>query len=553
MAKLSSAQRDAYYRIEAIRAGIHKPILAALYATHQAPPLEDGETGLGIAPANRIPPSQVNTLPEQVRYAANTLRSLTDALTAEGWQGKDLWNLPAGQYSDRFLQRVAEGYNPPASDLAAARLEPSDAEALALAYGKDITAHAPSKSLPKDLTNLDKTLLAFATQVPAHYKRLAFQQQALLEAVRIWRKLDSHGAVITAFKLSNAVGIVDEIALDKALLTFIQQVERYFLGYPNQREALLRLAQLWNQIDSRETTIRWLLKGDPQGCETHLARLDPALIAFVQNIPNRYQGKGSQRFALTEIYRIWQGLDSRTAAIQALGIDPQVLLNNTEDPVLLAQNAAQIDRALLAFLETIPLIYDGNDGHRDALICFVQAWQQLAGVPQTIQYLFENIRRMERANRETPDAMPPPHPQALPRRPSHWHPNNLHLDMTIVANGSFTWAEATRGGLFMPENQATVNAVVRVATLVQEARDRISRPFWVTRWYEPLGSQADGDGFIPIRHSLGDAIDIYCPGLTGHQLYWALDPWWPGGLSHYTRHPQLCYLDAGSSRVRSVH
>ncbi|MDA0268130.1 MAG: peptidase M15A [Cyanobacteria bacterium] len=552
MAKLSSDQRDVYYRIEAIRAGIHKPILAALYKTQQAPPLEDGETGLGIAPANRIPPSQVNTLPEQIRYAANTLRSLTDHLTAEGWQGPDLWDHPLGRYSDRFLQRIAEGYSPPPSDLPAARLEPSDAETLVRTYGEDVAADYSIQPFPEQLTDLDKALLAFAAQAPTHYQRLTFQQQACLEAARIWRKLDSHGAVITAFKLSNAVGIVDEVALDKALLTFIQQVDRYFLGYPNQREALLRLAQLWGQRDSREATIRWLLMGNTQGVETDLTQLDPVLIAFVQGIPRGYQGKGHHRFALTEAYRLWQGLGSRTAAIQDLGIDPQVLLDNTDDPAQLAHNAAQIDRALLAFLETVPIAYDGNGEQREALIRLVQGWQQLEGRQPTLQWLFEKLRRMERANRDGVDAMPSPHPQILPRRPTRWQPDTLHLDAAIVDNGSFTWAEATRGGLFMPAHQVTVDAIIRMATLAQEARDRIGRPFLITHWYDPNRSGLSCESIDPNRHSLGDAIDFYCPGLTGRQLYWALDPWWPGGLGYDTHYPRLCHLDASSDRTRWI-
>jgi hypothetical protein len=549
MAKLSSEQRNVYYRMEAIRAGIHQPILAALYATQQAPPLEDGETGLGIAPANRIPPSQVSTLPEQVRYAANTLRSLTDHLTAEGWQSQDLWD--NGQYRDRFLQRLAEGYSPPASDLAAARLEPTDAEALARAYSAAVAETSANRSLPADLTGLDPALLSFTAQIPAHYQGLSYQQQALLEAARLWRKLDSHGAVITAFKLSNGVGKVDEAALDKALLTFIQQVDRYFSGYPNQREALCRLVQLWNQLDSREATIQWLLTDALRQSEIPLIRLDPALMAFVQRLSNGYQGKGTQRFTLMETYRLWQGLESRTAAIQHLGIDPQVLLHHTDDPVELAHNAAQIDRALLAFLETVPLTYDGNDIHREALLGLVQGWHQLEGRPQTVQFLFETLRRMERANRDGTDAMPSPRPQILPRRPSRWHPDNLQLDQAIVVNGSLTWAEATCGGRFMPDHQATVETIIRMAALAQEARDRINRPFRITHWYDPNGP-ALGPAPSQNRHRLGGAINFYCPGLTGQQLYWALDPWWPGGLGHYADYPQLCYLDASSDRVRWV-
>ena len=553
MANLAPDQRNYYYLIEAARAGIHKPILAALYTAHQAPPLDDGETGLGIAPANRIPLSQVNTFPEQVQYAANTLRSLTNALTAEGWQGNDLWDASAGRYSDRFLRRIAEGYSPPASDTMAARLEPCDDDTLLNAYLEDITTDYKADQLPQNLAELDKALLAFVERIPPNYSQLTFQRLALLEAARIWRKLDSHGAVIEAFKLPNVDGIVDEAALDKALITFVQQAERYYSGYPYQREALIRLVQIWRQMDSREETIAWLDEVDPFAHETNLDIVDPALMAFVQRVPDYYRGQGDQRFALTESYRAWEGLDSRTTAIKSLGIDPQMLLSNTNDAEAMARAAAQIDRALLGFWQRVPMDYDGSDQQREALIRLVQIWRRQDGRTATIQSLFDDLRRMERANRDSIDAMPKPQPPPLPTRPSRWTPNNLRLEMSILPSGNFTWAEATRGGTRMPPNQATVDAMVRIATLAQEARDRIGRPFLITSWYRPPAVNARVGGASRSRHIVGDAIDFYCNGLTGYQLYLALDPWWTGGLGRYTRFPNLCHLDSRGTRARWVH
>jgi hypothetical protein len=52
------------------------------------------------------------------------------------------------------------------------------------------------------------------------------------------------------------------------------------------------------------------------------------------------------------------------------------------------------------------------------------------------------------------------------------------------------------------------------------------------------------------RHALGDAIEFYCDGLTGDQLYRALDFWWPGGLGRYKTYPYLCYIDAQANRAR---
>jgi hypothetical protein len=553
MAKRSPDQRNDYYLIEAARAGIHKPILAALYATQGKPPLTDGETGLGIAPANRIPLSQVNTFPEQVQYAANTIRSLTDKLTAEGWEGKDLWNPTEGRYSDRLLRAIAEGYSPPPTDAAAARLEPTDADQLIQAYLADLETDYSAEQLPQNLAYLDQALLAFVERVPTYYNRLTFQREALLEAVRIWRKLDSHAAAIASFDFPDQTDPVDEAELDKALVQFISQADRYFSGYPNQREALIRLVQLWRELDSREEAIRALAEEDPFANESNPELLDPALIAFVQRLPERYRGRGDQRFALTEGYRLWRGLDSRTTAIEDLGLNPQALVNNTGDNEAMATAAAQIDRALLDFWGRVPAEYEGTADEREAMIRLVTIWRRYDARTIAIQSLLEDLRRMERANRDSLEAMPPPIP-TLPRsRPDRWTVDNIQIAATILPSGSFTWAEATRGGTRMPPDQATVDAIVRIATLAQEARDRIGRPFVITSWYRPPEVNARVGGASMSRHIVGDAIDFYCEGLTGRQLYWALDPWWPGGLGRYTQFPYLCHLDARDFRSRWVH
>src|SRR4028118_1754248 len=134
MATLSPDQRNYYYLLESERTGIHQPILAALYQTHFSPSLSDGQTGLGISPANRVSLSQVNTFPGQVQYAANVIRSLTESLIAQGWKGSDLWNTLQGCYSEAFLQNLARGYAPAATEVTTARLEACSFEQLLGAY-----------------------------------------------------------------------------------------------------------------------------------------------------------------------------------------------------------------------------------------------------------------------------------------------------------------------------------------------------------------------------------------------------------------------------------
>lgn len=553
MAPLASDQRNYYYLIEAARTGIHKPVLAALHTVHQSPRLLDGETGLGIAPANRVAVDQVNTFPEQVQYAANTIRSITDTLTAQGWRGQDLWNAEAGRYSDRFIQTLAEGYMPPSSDASAARLEVSDEDALLKAYIADISYDYRADQLPHNLASLDQALLAFVERIAPNYGRLEHQRAALIEMVRLWRKLDTQAAAIKSLDVPIDDDVPDLVELDNALVQFVRQVSRFYSGYPHQREALLRLVRLWRQLDSREETITMLEQSDPTVAETNLQIVDPVLIAFVERLSGYYRGRGDQRFALTEGFRLWHDLDSRTRALDKLGISAQSLTNNANNPQALAEAAAQVDRALLAFFSGVPATYEEQDSQREALIRLVQLWRKLESRTQAIQSLFDDLRRMTQANRDAPEAPPRPTPVIRPSRPTRWTPSNLQLHAAIIANGNFTWAEATRGGTRMPPNQATVDAIVRIAKLAQQARDRIGRPFIVTSWYRPpeINRQVGGAAFS--RHIVGDAIDFYCEGLTGNQIYWALDPWWPGGLGRYTRYPALSHLDARGTRVRWSH
>jgi hypothetical protein len=553
MSTLAPDQRNDYYLLEGGRVGVHKPILAALYAVHNQPRLTDGETGLGISPAQQVGMAAVDSFVTQVQYGANTLRSLTNRLIEQGWSSGDIWDASVGRYSDRFIQAVAQGFAPEASDRDAAQLEPCDPADLLQAYLDDISADYSGAQVPPGLAKLDPALLAFAERVPPNYGRLDFQRLALVETVRLWRQLNTAVEVYGALNVSVVDQVPDEAALDNALVGFIQSAGRYYLGYPNQREALIRLVQLWRALDSREGAVDWLLNNDPFATETNLDILDPALIAFGQKIPALYTGQGDLRLALTEGYRSWFGLDSRTTAIEQLGVNPDDLAQNAENQAALMAAAQTLDRALLDFATSIPTAYTPTDQQREALIRLVQLWRRLEGRIPAIQSLFDDLRRLERAEPSSPDAMPAPVPCPQPPRPTRWTPNNIQLDASIVPNGNFTWAEATRGGSYLPSDQATVEAIVRIAALAQQARDRIGRPFLITSWYRPAESGRRLGGASSSRHIVGDAIVFYCVGLTGNQVYWALDPWWPGGLGRYDQSPALVHIDARGSKARWVH
>jgi hypothetical protein len=552
MARLTPDQRNAIYVAEAERTGIHKPILAALYAAHQQPDLEGGETGLGIAPANRVSLAEVSTFQGQVQYAANTIRSITNKITAQGWQSSDLWFTEEGRYCDRFLLTIANGYTPPTSDPTAAQLETSDKTLLITGYLEDLAIDFRHHKPTQNLAYLDPALLQFVERIPNYYTGLVQQREALLELTRLWRKLDTRETAIAALNVPTLTrsGLVtnNDAALDLALLQAVQRVASTYSGYPHQREGLIRLTQIWRELDSREAAIVALEQNTSP--ETSPRVLDSGLIAFIHHIPSQYGAQAHQRNALVEGFRLWHQLSSRSDTLIALGVNPTLFTGNTPAPPILAEAATQVDRSLLQFVRQIPTEYQSLDHQRDALIRLIQVWRDLTTPETAIQSVLDDLKRLATLQRESQEATPPPVPTALPYRPSHWTPHNLQIHATIIPNGSLTWAEATHGGTQMPPNQTTIDAIVRIAHLAQQARDRLGRPLHIASWYHLPDANARVGEVANSRHIVGDAIDFYCDGLTGDQIYWFLDPWWSGGLGRYTRFPYLCTIDARSHRTR---
>ena len=219
----------------------------------------------------------------------------------------------------------------------------------------------------------------------------------------------------------------------------------------------------------------------------------------------------------------------------------------------MAQAAKQVDQSLLTFIRSVPTIYQETEEQREALIRLVQIWRRLERRVDSIQSLFDDVRRMTRANRDSIEAPPVPKPAPLPARPSRWTPHNIQLSAAIIPNGNFTWSEATRGGTRMPPNQATVDSIIRIAKLAPQARDRMGRPIHITSWYRPADINRQVGGASNSRHIVDDAIDFYVEGLTGNQIYWSLDPWWTGGLGRYGKFPRLSHLDARGYRARWRH
>lgn len=548
MGQLTSEQRNYYYVLEAERAGIHKSLLAALYDVHQAPPLGDGETGLGIGETNEVKRENINSFRQQVQYAANTIRGVTDALIRNGWQSAALWDAAKGLYTEDFVMVVASGYIPTQQELGMAVLQPCDRAKLYEAYLEDAQISYNKTGLSGNFADLDPKLLVITERVPQYYLGLSHQREALLELVRIWRKLDTHDDVIRSLFDNHELDVaqIDDRPLDQLLEHFAARISPYYAGYPHQREALIRFVQLWRRLDSREDAIASVQQNTDLDLES-LKLLDPTLVSFIKRLPKYYTGAGSQRNALTELVRLWRNLDSRRAALISLGIEPQQLDAKVENTETLANLAKQIDMKLTKLLRELPENYQETPTQREAIIRLVQLWRELPTRESAIASLEEDLKTLENEPQPTLDQ---PRPIILPSRPNRWTPDNLQLATPIIPGGNFTWAEATQGGTRMPPNQETIDAIVRIAQLAQQARDRIGYPFIITSWYRPPHINRAVGGVSNSRHIVGDAIDFVCANFSGKQLYWMLDPWWTGGLGRYSKYPHLCHLDARGYRAR---
>lgn len=542
MEPLTRAQQDDLYRQHARRTGIHAPILTALHQVQATPLLADGTRGLGVSPANQMALTQVDTLTEQVAYAADALRSLTDRLTVEGWPSKEIWDVVRGQYQAGFVRAIARGYTPTAQEPDQARLEPCAGDQLWTTYSTAVQRQTPTR--PADQRFLETALVEFVQALPAHYQHLPHQQTALYEMARLWQKQDTVAAALQQLDAGLMVPPTTPatVQADGLVLQLVQRIPDTYAGYPHQREALLRLVQLWHQWPSREAAIAHLTTHpSPQVAP---CQLDPVLLAQVQQLTRHYQGTGNQRQALLTGFGQWQQLSSQADCLLALGVAPTVLDDPAVSDAQLAATAQQIDQALLHFYRQLPSLYRGTPSQREALLAMVQAWQGLRDRSQTLQFLAGELAQLMTA---PPAGLPPPVPQPATAAPTHWNPHNLDLHSPLLPGGTLTWATATQGGLYLPPNQTVVDAVLRVAAQLETVWPQLPQPAQVVRWYHP--TEQVPSPFSP-RHALGDAVAFYCPHLTGQQLYWFLDPIWPGGLGWHTDLPLLCHVDLGGDRVR---
>lgn len=120
--------------------------------------------------------------------------------------------------------------------------------------------------------------------------------------------------------------------------------------------------------------------------------------------------------------------------------------------------------------------------------------------------------------RQAPDT---PHPTGAISVPQ-W--KDIKLSDPIFEGCPYTWADATKNGSRVPENQAIVEGIVRVAQVITKyTRQTVGTGKWtITSWYRPPAANRAAGSSSGSRHLRGDAVDFNFPGMD--KLYAELKP-----------------------------
>lgn len=110
---------------------------------------------------------------------------------------------------------------------------------------------------------------------------------------------------------------------------------------------------------------------------------------------------------------------------------------------------------------------------------------------------------------------------------------SVSLSAPIVANGHFTWSEATKNGERIPASVEIVENIILLAGKMEGVRDQLGgAPIRVTSWYRDPESNARAGGAQYSQHLTGLAVDFYLDTMTEVEVQNRLDPTWDGGLGY---------------------
>lgn len=98
---------------------------------------------------------------------------------------------------------------------------------------------------------------------------------------------------------------------------------------------------------------------------------------------------------------------------------------------------------------------------------------------------------------------------------------------------NFSWAEATKDGLRIPESESITENIIKLAKRLELVRSQFGgRSITVNSWYRDPSSNRRVGGSRDSRHLYGDAVDMTIADLSPKYVQSVLDPDWAGGLGY---------------------
>lgn len=154
-----------------------------------------------------------------------------------------------------------------------------------------------------------------------------------------------------------------------------------------------------------------------------------------------------------------------------------------------------------------------------------------------------NDKRVVSSTVVTPGAIPN-HPTGVVTVPD-W--GDIKLSDPIIPNGIYTWADATKNGDRVPASKEVMQKIALIAQLVQPLTDKtvgVGNKWTVTSWYRDPATNRRVGGAPNSRHTYGDAIDFYFPGMNS--LFQELNANWDGGVAQ--KRNSFTHIDAHTRR-----
>lgn len=140
-----------------------------------------------------------------------------------------------------------------------------------------------------------------------------------------------------------------------------------------------------------------------------------------------------------------------------------------------------------------------------------------------------NDKQVMGATVVTPSA-PSVHPTGVISVPQ-WQ--DIKLSDPITPGSPYTWADATRNGERVPENQGVVEGIIKIAQVITQFTAEVGKGKWeITSWYrDPATNQAVSSSGANGPHTTGTAIDFWFEPSALIAFHEKLDASWEGGVA----------------------